>query len=172
MLGRRRTRGRAARESRRTRKVGGTTRHARNAGKGWLILGHASGGGDHSLFVVELPWKITRGVLVPEADRAAQEDGHGFVRCVVGGDGSASIRIEFPRLISPRTNPRNQDAYPQRVTRTSFDGLRTRSGRALRTTTPRASAASPRYVQLRRRLHAALRHGPRRSGTRSRWAVG
>lgn len=66
-------------------------------GKGWLILGHASGGRDHLLFVVELSWKITRGVLVSEADRAAQEDGHGFIRCASQmHPRSVSIRIALP----------------------------------------------------------------------------
>ena len=45
-----------------------------HAGQGWLILGHASEGRDHLLFVVELSWKITRGILISEADRAAEED--------------------------------------------------------------------------------------------------
>ena len=45
-----------------------------STGKGWLILGHASEGRDHLLFVVELSWKITRGIFISEADRAAEED--------------------------------------------------------------------------------------------------
>ena len=76
-----------------------TTRDG-HAGQGWLILGHASEGRDHLLFVVELSWKITRGVLVPEADRATQKNGHGFIRCQSQmHPRSASIRIALPRLI-------------------------------------------------------------------------
>ena len=78
----------------------GCAQRAMGTGKGWLILGQASGGRDHLLFVVELSWKITRGVLVPEADRATQKNGHGFIRCQSQmHPRSASIRIALPRLI-------------------------------------------------------------------------
>ena len=92
-------------------------------GKGWLILGQRSGARDHSLLVVELPWKITRGVLVSEADRTTEQDGHGFIRWRWE---LASIRIEFLRLITTQQDPGKEHAYPQIVTRTSVDGLRIR----------------------------------------------
>ena len=45
-----------------------------HTGKAWLFLGLESGGCDHLLLIVQLSWKIARGVLVSEADRATKED--------------------------------------------------------------------------------------------------
>lgn len=60
----------------------GVILRATRAEKRWLILGHESGGRHrYSLLVVELSWKITRGVFVSEADRSSEQDGHGFIRC-------------------------------------------------------------------------------------------
>ena len=72
----------------------------------------------HALLVVQLAREVARGILVPEADRPAKQNGHGLVRCVnvMGRKGSGEeVSIDRDHG-SAASQSRNSEPISRRLT--------------------------------------------------------